>query len=467
LFNGIFFVFSKSEKGSSVVRDDSFTNMINQTSTLMNNKRLASAPPENANQISQRRSRLDATTNNSHEHIPSSSDENATSDFLSNSVISPTTSTKNRFFSLSRRFRFRTQSPEKSPTIPATVHFLDEDIDLETKEPTGKKSDKPSRGILKTLRHRSPFRFRSKDAVIVEQDPSPPPPPPPTPSAHPPASKEKKSKPLPPSSTKQRGRLIELKKTPTKTSSNGTPKKIVNVTPITDPPNTASLVRRASVLKYLIHKFEATPPKPKRVSLDNLSPTETNEEEFHDAQHGNKSIIIDFPDLLQNVEKDPAIPTSSRPMLRHSNSNRLTASFDSAVSMVSASESITTSGSNTRKPTSTARPLMLSVVSSINYFIFFSSLDFPLILEQGRIVIISNCSIVVKIFTYCFLSFSTKFVIFCLFFFKIVLQQFCMRKKNKKNQSLLINKEFIHFYIHQIDISLKKFIIISPQVRIP
>ncbi len=348
----------------------------------MNNKRLASAPPENANQISQRRSRLDATTNNSHEHIPSALNENVASDLLSNSVISSTTSAKNRFFSLSRRFRFRTQSPEKPSITPATVHFLDEDIDLETKEPTSKKSDKPSKGILKTLRHRSPFRFRSKDAVIVEQEPSPPPPPPSASPAQPPASKEKKSKPPPPSSTKQRGRLVELKKISTKTSSpsssNGTPKKIVNVTPITDPTNNASLVRRTSGLKDLIHKFEATPPKPKRVSLDNLSPLETNEEESmnsnlsHDDQP-NKSKISDFPDLLQNVEKDPTIPTSSRPTLRHSNSNRLTASFDSAVSMVSASESITTTGNNTRKPTSTARPLMLSAVSAMKYFIFFQT----------------------------------------------------------------------------------------------
>ena len=324
----------------------------------MNNKRLASAPPENVNQISQRRSRFDANTNSSHEHIPSSNNEDPSSDPLSNSLISPTSSSKNRFFSLSRRFRFRTQSPEK----PATVHFLDEDIDLETKEPTARKSDKPSKGILKSLRHRSPFRFRSKDAVIIEQEASPPPPPP----AQPPASKEKKTKPLP-LSNKQRGRLVELKKTPTKPPpSNGTPKKIVNVTPIIDPAN-ASLTRKATGLKDLIHKFDATPSKPKRVSLDNLSPPDINQEEAmtcslptddQPEDLTSKSKTIDIPDLLQNVEKDSTIATSSKPVLRHSNSARLTASFDSASSMVSASESFTT-----RRPTSTARPLMLAVVS--------------------------------------------------------------------------------------------------------
>jgi len=323
------------------------------------------------NQTAQRRSRFDATTNNNHEHIPSLSNENPTSDLLSNLVISPTNNSKNRFFSLSRRFRFRTQSPEKTPSTSATVHFLDEDIDLETKEPTTKKSDKPSKGILKTLRHRSPFRFRSKDAVIVEQESSPIPstPPPPPPLVQPPTPKETKQKVPPPSSTKTRGRLVELKKsTTTKTSpSNGTPKKIVNVTPITDTAS-SSLVRRSSGLKDLIHKFEATPPKPKRVSIDNLSSSETtnqDEQMNDDHQHQNttnKSKIIDIPDLLQNVEKDPS-PKLTKPVLRHSNSNKQTDSFESATSMLSASESITTTGSTTRKPTSTARPLMLSVVS--------------------------------------------------------------------------------------------------------
>jgi len=319
------------------------------------------------NQTAQRRSRFDATTNNSHEHLPSSSNENPSSDLLLNSVISPTNNSKNRFFSLSRRFRFRTQSPEKTPSTSATVHFLDEDIDLETKEPTTKKSDKPSKGILKTLRHRSPFRFRSKDAVIIEQEPPPPTPPPPL--VQPPTPKETKQKVPPPSSTKTRGRLVELKKsTTTKTSSsNGTPKKIVNVTPITDTAS-SSLVRRSSGLKDLIHKFEATPPKPKRVSIDNLSSSETtnqDEQMNDDHQHQNttnKSKIIDIPDLLQNVEKDPS-PKLTKPVLRHSNSNKQTDSFESATSMLSASESITTTGSTTRKPTSTARPLMLSVVS--------------------------------------------------------------------------------------------------------
>ncbi|CAF4434239.1 unnamed protein product, partial [Adineta steineri] len=147
------------------------------------------------------RSRFDDNANTSHEHIPSSSSNEHTS---VNSVISPTTSSKNRFFSLSRRFRFRTQSPEKSPATSATVHFLDQDIDLETKEPTVRKSDRPSKGILKTLRHRSPFRFRSKETVIIEQDSSsppppspPPPPPPPPPQLKPPETKENKAK-LPP-----------------------------------------------------------------------------------------------------------------------------------------------------------------------------------------------------------------------------------------------------------------------------
>ena len=359
-----FLSFRKSEKGSSVVRDDSMTNIVHQTTATMNNKRLASAPPENANQLSERRSRFDANINNSHDPLPSSSNDHPSTELLSDSIISPITSSKNRFFSLSRRFRFRTQSPEKS----ATVHFLDEDIDLETKEPRARKAEKPSKGILKTLRHRSPFRFRSKDAVIAEKDPPAPPPPPP-----PPAPKEKKAKPPSTSSNKSRGRLVELKKIPTKApSSNGTPKKIVNVTPIIEPVN-ASLVRRASGLKDLIHKFEATPPKPKRVSLDDPSAIDTQHDEtvisnpLSDDQQiilDNPSKTIDIPDLLQNVEKDSTLTPSSKPVLRHSNSNRLTASFDSTASMVSASESTATTGSNSRKPTSTARPLMLSVVSS-------------------------------------------------------------------------------------------------------
>jgi len=332
---------------------------------LMNSKRLASAPPENANQISQRRSRLDTTNNISHEQLSSSS---KTDEHLSTSVISPTNTSKHRFFSLSRRFRFRTQSPEKS----ATVHFLDKDIDLETKEPTTKKSDKPSRGILKTLRHRSPFRFRSKDAVIIEQEPSPPPPPPPassTPAPTPASSsqaksttKESKSKvSSTTNSSKQRGRLVELKKTPA-SKSTSTPKKLVNVTPITDPSNATTLNRRAAGLKDLIHKFDVTPPKPKRVSLDNLSSSELN---HHDQINEQNNLTIDIPDLLQNVEKDPPSQSQpqSKPTLKHSNSNRQNASFESTTSMTSIGESITTTGSNTRKPTSTARPLMLSPVS--------------------------------------------------------------------------------------------------------
>lgn len=344
------------------------TNIVHQTTIAMNNKRLASAPPENANQLSERRSRFDANINNSHDPLPSSSlnDHHPSTELLSDSVISPATSSKNRFFSLSRRFRFRTQSPEKS----ATVHFLDEDIDLETKEPRARKAEKPSKGILKTLRHRSPFRFRSKDAVIAEKEP-------PAPPAPAPAPKEKKAKPPSTSSNKQRGRLVELKKTPAKSSpssssSNGTPKKIVNVTPITEPVN-ASLVRRASGLKDLIHKFEATPPKPKRISLDDSSGIDTQQDEtiisnpLNDDSFDNPLKTIDIPDLLQNVEKDSTLAPSSKPVLRHSNSNRLTASFDSTASMVSASESTATTGSNSRKPTSTARPLMLSHVSSSTF----------------------------------------------------------------------------------------------------
>ncbi|CAF1362039.1 unnamed protein product [Adineta steineri] len=370
------FIRAKSEKSASVVRDDSFTNIVNHTLNTTNNKRLASAPPENANQISQRRSRFDDNANTSHEHIPSSSSNEHTS---VNSVISPTTSSKNRFFSLSRRFRFRTQSPEKSPATSATVHFLDQDIDLETKEPTVRKSDRPSKGILKTLRHRSPFRFRSKETVIIEQDSSsppppspPPPPPPPPPQSKPPETKENKAKLPPPVASKQRGRLVELKKTTPKTSAtNGTPKKLVNVTPIVDP-SSSTLVRRASGLKDLIHRFEATPSKSKRATTDNPSSTETNQDDqslTHDPSNdeqqqqqqtsANKSKTIDIPDLLQNVEKEP-ISTSTKPILRHSNSCKQTTSFDSIASMVSASDSITTTGS-ARKPTSTARPLMLSV----------------------------------------------------------------------------------------------------------
>ncbi|CAF4437599.1 unnamed protein product, partial [Rotaria sp. Silwood2] len=356
------FIRAKSEKSASVVRDDSLTNIVNQSSSSVNNKRLASAPPENFNQRTQRRSRFDANTNNSQEHISSSSfNENISTDLLSNSIISPTSNSKNRFFSLSRRFRFRTQSPEKNST---TVHFLDEDIDLETKEPTIKKSDKPSKGILKSLRHRSPFRFRSKDAVIIEQEPSPPPPPP----SPPPPPKETKQKLSVPSSTKHRGRFIELKKTTTKTSSsNAASRKTVNVTPINDT-SASSLIRRTSGLKDLIHKFEVVPPKPKRITIDNASLTEINQDEkinsddSIDDQQRTSTKTIDIPDLLQNVEKEPST-TLTKPILRHSNSNKQTASFDSAASMISATESVATTSSGTRKPTSTARPLMLSVVS--------------------------------------------------------------------------------------------------------
>ncbi|CAF3378153.1 unnamed protein product, partial [Rotaria socialis] len=148
---------------------------------------------------------------------------------------------------------------------------------------------------------------------------------------------------------------------------------IVNVTPIIDTPG-SSLVRRASGLKDLIHKFEVIPPKPKRATIDNESSTEVDQDEkinlnhSIDDQHQHrpptltstpKSKTIDIPDLLQNVEKESS-STLTKPILRHSNSSRQTASFASAASMVSASESITTIGSSTRKPTSTARPLMLA-----------------------------------------------------------------------------------------------------------
>ena len=282
-------------------------------------------------------------------------------------------SSKNRFFSLSRRFRFRTQSPEKNPT---TVQFLDKDIDLETKELTTRKSDKPSKGILTTLRHRSPFHFRSKDAVIIEQEPSPPPPPPPIPPAQTPPPKETKQKVVVPPSTKPRSRLVELQKIPRKASSSyNTSRKTVNVTPITDTTG-SSLVRRTSGLKDLIHKFETVPPKPKRFTTDNLSSNRVNQDEKISSDHlngdqrqqtsslasTNKSKTIDIPDLLRNVEKDP--PTiSTQAILRHSNLSRQGTSFDSATSMFSTSECIATANSGTRKPTSTARPLMLSVVS--------------------------------------------------------------------------------------------------------
>ncbi|CAF1059346.1 unnamed protein product [Rotaria sordida] len=418
------FIRAKSEKSASLVRDDSFTNIVNSSNISSTYKRLASAPPENnlptSSTTNQRRSRFDANTNSSHDHLPlltSSIDDGVISDVMSNSVTATTNGTamgssKNRFFSLSRRFRFRVQSPDKETTIqPASVHFLDEDIDLETKERTIRKSDqhgyRPSKGILKALRHRSPFRFRSKDAVIPEQEPSPPPRPlqvPPSPVSSTPlpptgSSKDNHSK-IPPSApqSKQRGRLVELRKTTSKSSSsNGTSRKPVNITPTTEP-TASTLVRRTSGLKDLIHKFEATPsdrpPKPKRVSMDanmsNISSIEINQDEQikkgtsqldvpNDDQQRvstlssmNKSKTIDIPDLLRNVAKDPTgtsssstttatTTTATKAILRHSNSSRQTASFDSTTSMVSASDSVVTTNSSTRRPTSTARPLMISL----------------------------------------------------------------------------------------------------------
>lgn len=393
------------------MRDDSFSNIANNPDVLAANKRLASAPPENKpgspSTANQRRSRFD--TNNSHEQIPSTSATNPIPDVMSTSVTATSAtgemgSSKNRFFSLSRRFRFRVQSPEKGTGTmsPASVHFLDEDIDLETKERTTRRSDhhgnRPSKGILKTLRHRSPFRFRSKDAVIPEQEPSPPPPPTPVippPSATaslPPAPKETRSKvpPAAPTQTKQRGRLVELKKTtPKSSSSNGASRKepatttTTTSTPAPSESTGSTLVRRTSGLKDLIHKFEITPsdrpPKSKRTGQDSIESTEQVKKStsysdlpVDDQQRAskllsiNKSDTIDIPDLLRNVEKDPSNPLSSgaaaKAILRHSNSNRQTTSFDSAASMVSASESITTTNSSTRRPTSTARPLMISLV---------------------------------------------------------------------------------------------------------
>jgi hypothetical protein len=424
-YHSIFIVFSlitffsfyrKSEKSASIVRDDSFTNMVHNSDASIAHKRLASAPPENSpitfSTTNNRRSRFD-NINNSHEYLPStisSTNDNIIPDIMSSSVTATSTgsgmgSSKNRFFSLSRRFRFRAQSPDKGTvTPPATVHFLDEDIDLETKERTTRKSDqhryRPSKGILKTLRHRSPFRFRSKDAVIPEQEPSPPPPIPspssskPSVPLSPPKENSQKIPPPTPTSTqtKHRGRLVELKKpTPKPSSSNGTSRKAVNTTPNTEPTG-QTLVRRTSGLKDLIHKFEITPsdrpPKPKRIATDantsTLPLTQSNQDvevkkatSYFDLSTDNqqrapalvstnKSKTIDIPDLLRNVEKDPTttiIPASAaKAILRHSNSSRQTSSFDSAASMVSASESIITN-SSIRRPTSTARPLMISLVS--------------------------------------------------------------------------------------------------------
>ncbi|CAF4452190.1 unnamed protein product, partial [Adineta steineri] len=144
------------------------------------------------------------------------------------------------------------------------------------------------------------------------------PPPPPPPPSKPTETKENKAKLPPPVASKQRGRLVELKKTTPKTSAtNGTPKKLVNVTPIVDPSG-STLVRRASGLKDLIHRFEATPSKSKRTTTDNPSSTETNQDDqslTHDPSNdeqqqqqqtsANKSKTIDIPDLLQNVEKEP------------------------------------------------------------------------------------------------------------------------------------------------------------------
>ena len=386
----------KSEKGPSLARDDSFSKSLPSSSAAT--KRLASLPPETlaepSSTSSLRRSRFDAPTGtSSHDHLPST-DDSTQPDLMSASMIAQTTggSAKNRFFSLSRRFRFRTQSPEKSSTpAAATVHFLDEDIDLETKERTTRKSEqnRPSKGILKTLRHRSPFRFRSKDAVIIEQEPSPPPAPEPTPA---PAQKEPRAK-VTPAATKGRGRLVELKKVTPKSSgsTNGSSKAKATTSESPIPPSGSTLLRRASGLKDLIHKFEPTSSSDrskqgKRVTIDPNSTGSTTSPEsssvdanmpksqsFVDAPVDEspartsmtKAKTIDIPDLLRNVEKERTVSSSTaRGTLKHSNSSRQTTSFDSNVSMISASDSICTTNSTTRKPTSTARPLMLSLVSA-------------------------------------------------------------------------------------------------------
>jgi hypothetical protein len=202
-----------------------------------------------------------------------------------------------------------------------------------------------------------------------------------------------------PTHGKHRGRLVELKKTNSKSSSsNGSSRKAVNITPTTDPTG-PSLVRRTSGLKDLIHKFEVTPSdrssKSKRSGADSntstVPSTESTQDEHLavtssysdlpiDDQHRtpvltsmNKSKTIDIPDLLRSVEKDPIPISAAKAILRHSNSSRQTTSFDSATSMVSASESIGTTNSSTRRPTSTARPLMISLVNDFIVIISFSN----------------------------------------------------------------------------------------------
>ncbi|CAF4478140.1 unnamed protein product, partial [Rotaria sp. Silwood2] len=185
------------------------------------------------------------------------------------------------------------------------------------------------------LSHRSPFRFRFKDAVIIEQEPSSSPPLPPAsrPSPPHPSPKETKQKISAPSSTKRRGRFIELKKITKTSSSNVTSRKIVNVTLINDTLG-SSLVRRTSGLKDFIHKFDVVPPKSKRVVIDNVSSTETNQDEkitsdhLIDDQQRASTKPIGTPDLLKNVEKDPPT-TLTKPILRHLDSSKQTVSFDS------------------------------------------------------------------------------------------------------------------------------------------
>lgn len=336
--------FRKSEKSGSSTRETSLPRMI--PSGDSSSKRLGSLPVERKpSNAKQRRSRFDAGSTLSQESFRSV-DENATSNLMSTSLSDALEteigSQKNRFFSLSRRFRFRTESPEKtaSPAPPppsATVHFLDQDIDLETKEPTTKKSEqRPSKGILKSLRHRSPFRFRSKETSSVEQQ-------------------ENKSQ-------SNRGRTVESKKSLFSSNNEN---------------SNSTLFRRNSGLKDLIHKFEPTSSndrtaKTKRVTIDD-QPNKMNSDEietsFNDRNRtgtfnsNNRSKTVDIPDLLRNVEKETTTNVN-KPILRHSNSSRQTTSFDSTNSMVSATDSIGTTSSLTRKPTSTARPLMLSVVSS-------------------------------------------------------------------------------------------------------
>ncbi|CAF0888580.1 unnamed protein product, partial [Didymodactylos carnosus] len=417
---------AKSEKSSSVVRDDSFNDLYRRQQDN-NKQRLASAPPENnANSGVGRRSRFDRLDDQNQQQDSISSNEMTNSTIVNGSSATPS---KNRFFSLSRRFRFRIGSPDSSLSAKPpcsrgnNVHFLDEDIDMEDPQHPITKKDKesrPSKGILKTLRHRSPFRFRSKDAIITEQDlPSPI-----AETAHE-TSPEPKS--LPSSKSKatitvtKNKRLVELKPPSTITAPNLKPVSKTKISTTNGTTNTktrqkdetdeqrhssnSSLLRRTSGLKDLIHKFEKSedgskPAKPKRVTID-INVKECDQQttlvkkavSYSDLQNGgndeqqderrrappltNKAKTIDIPDLLRNVEKehtpklevttatsDNKLSASKKSVNRQQslNSSSRQTSVESASSQSNATEAggIT---SERRKCTSTARPLMLSVVS--------------------------------------------------------------------------------------------------------